>query len=253
VSRALRFAVALLVAVIAAWAVQHAHMSRQRASESAAQVEAAHVVAAQIAAARVAAAHIPAATRAADPQADGGSESPPDAQFPALKIPEQLPDFTLENRDGKPTPIATWRGKSLVLNFWATWCAPCRREIPVLQALDAEWHARNVAVIGIAVDRRDEALAFAAQFHIAYPLLIGEQDALDAATAMGVASPALPFTVFTDRRGQIVAVFVGELHRPQADLILGAVKNLNDDRIALRAARRAIADGLDELKANKTG
>lgn len=247
-SRALRFAVASLVVLAAAWAVERAHRSRQPSSETAAQVEAAHAVAAQIAAAQVAAARI-----ATDAQADVSQESPPDAQLPAIKIPEQLPDFTLENRDGKPTSIAAWRGKSLVLNFWATWCAPCRREIPVLQALDAEWHLRNVAVIGIAVDRRDEALAFAAQFHIAYPLLIGEQAALDAATAMGVASPALPFTVFTDRRGQIVAIFIGELHKPQADLILGAVKNLNDDRIALRAARRAIADGLDELKANKAG
>jgi len=237
VSRALRFAVASLVVVAAAWAIERAHRSRQPTSETAAQVEAAHAVAAQV----------------ADAQADVSLESPPDAQLAAIKIPEQLPDFTLENRDGKPTSIAAWRGKSLVLNFWATWCAPCRREIPLLQALDAEWHMRNVAVIGIAVDRRAQAVAFAEQFHIAYPLLIGEQAALDAATAMGVGSPALPFTVFTDRRGQIVAVFIGELHRPQADLILGAVKNLNDDRIALRAARRAIADGLDELKANKAG
>lgn len=249
-SKALRFALALLVAFVAAWAVEHAYRSSRPTSETAAQAEAARAVAAQVSAAQVAAEQSPAAT---DAQAEGGLESPLDAQVPTIKIPEQLPDFTLANRDGKPTSITAWRGKSLVLNFWATWCAPCRREIPVLQALDAEWHLHDVAVIGIAVDRRDEALAFAAQFHITYSLLIGEQDALDAATAMGVASPALPFTVFTDRRGQIVAVFVGELHKAQADLILGAVKNLNDDRIALQAARRAIADGLDELKANKAG
>jgi hypothetical protein len=58
-----------------------------------------------------------------------------------------------------------------------------------------------------------------------YPLLIGEQDALDAATALGVDSPVFPFTVFTDRRGEVVALFVGELHKPQAELILGGAES----------------------------
>ena len=77
-----------------------------------------------------------------------------------------------------------------------------------------------MAVIGIAVDDRDTVLAYADELKIAYPLLIGEQDALDAAAAFGVESPAFPFTVFTDRRGEVVALYVGELHKPQADLIL---------------------------------
>lgn len=192
---------------------------------------------------------MPIAARAG-PGSDAASATDP--PFTLVEIPARLPDFTLENRDGKPTSISAWRGKSLVLNFWATWCAPCRREIPVLQALDADWHARNIAVIGVAVDRRSEVLAFAQAFHINYPLLIGEQDALDAAIAVGVASPVFPFTVFTDRRGELVAVFVGELHRPQAELILGEVESLDDGHIALTAARRAIAEGLDELKGNST-
>src|ERR1022692_770545 len=83
VSRALRFAVASLVVVAAAWAVERAHRSRQPTSESAAQVEGA--------------------------QADVSLEPPPDAQLAAIKIPEQLPDYTLENRDGNPTSIAAWR------------------------------------------------------------------------------------------------------------------------------------------------
>jgi hypothetical protein len=66
-------------------------------------------------------------------------------------------------------------------------------------------------------------------------------------------SPALPFTVFTDRRGEIVALFVGELHRPQADFILSEVQNLNQARVALPEARRAIADGLEALAGKKGG
>jgi peroxiredoxin len=105
-------------------------------------------------------------------------------------------------------------------------------------------------VVGIAVDHRDKVLEFAERLKIAYPLLIGEQDALDAAAAFGVATPVFPFTVFTDRRGEIVAVFVGELHRPQAELILSQVQNLNKDLVELKAARQAIAEGLRALSSS---
>ncbi len=173
-------------------------------------------------------------------------------EVPQIRIPASLPAFTLADLAGKPTSITTWRGQSLVLNFWATWCAPCRREIPLLETLAAEWRPRGSAVVGVAVDHRAEVIAFAQQYHIAYPLLIGEQDALDAAAALGVDTPVFPFTVFTDRQGDIVAVFVGELHRPQADLILSVVAKLNDEHWELAAARRAIADGLAQIKAAGT-
>jgi len=165
------------------------------------------------------------------------------AYLPQIKIPEHLPAFTLADRNGKPTSIEAWHGKSLILNFWATWCAPCRREVPLLSELSQQ-AGPDFAVIGVAVDHRDQVVAFADQFHIRYPLLIGEQDALDAAGALGVESPLFPFTVFTDRRGEVVAVFVGELHRPQADLILGVVRALDADRVALSMARQEISEGL---------
>jgi len=163
------------------------------------------------------------------------------------KIPERLPAFSLADRTGKPTSISSFAGQSLVINFWATWCAPCRREIPLLQALQAEWAGRDTTVVGIAVDHRDSVLEFADRFKMTYPLLIGEQDALDAAAALGADTPVFPFTVFTDRRGEIVALFIGELHRPQAELILGEVQNLNQGSIELPAARQIIAAGLAQL------
>jgi len=173
--------------------------------------------------------------------------------LPPAKIPQRLPQFSLENKAGKSTPIASFAGKSLVINFWATWCAPCRREIPLLETLHSEWTGREVSVIGIAVDYRDKVLEFADRFKINYPLLIGEQDALDAAAAFGVASPVFPFTVFTDRRGEVVALYVGELHRPQAELILSQVDSLNQDLVQLPVAQRAIAEGLRALAAKTPG
>jgi peroxiredoxin len=181
---------------------------------------------------------------------DLASEGPVTGALPPPKIPDRLPQFSLADRAGKPTSIASFGDKSLIINFWATWCPPCRSEIPLLQSLHSEWAAREVSVVGIAVDHRDKVLEFAERLKIAYPLLIGEQDALDAAAAFGVATPVFPFTVFTDRRGEIVAVFVGELHRPQAELILSQVQNLNKDLVELKAARQAIVEGLRALSSS---
>jgi thiol-disulfide isomerase/thioredoxin len=164
-----------------------------------------------------------------------------------LRIPERLPEFSLGDRLGKPTSIAAWRGKSLIINFWATWCAPCRHEIPLLQSIRREWRQRNVEVVGIAVDYRDKVVAYADELKIAYPLLIGEDDALDVARRFGVDSPAFPFTIFTDQRGEVVALYVGELHKTQADLILGVVQSLNQNRVQLPEARHTIAEGLRSL------
>jgi thiol-disulfide isomerase/thioredoxin len=186
-----------------------------------------------------------------------GEASPPTSSdedaLPPPKIPDRLPQFSLQDRAGKSTPITAFAGKSLIINFWATWCAPCRSEIPLLETLHAEWAGRDVSVVGVAVDYRDKVLEFADRFKIAYPLLIGEQDALDAAAALGVETPVFPFTVFTDRRGEVVALFVGQLHRPQAELILSEVQHLNQGLEQLPAARQAIAEGLHALQAKQPG
>jgi peroxiredoxin len=224
---------AVMGLAVGIWAGMHFHSSRPAASGTAA------------------------ASGASSMQVPVGEASPPDPldlqatldQVPhtALKIPARLPDFSLNDRSGRPTPVATWSGKSLVLNFWATWCAPCRREIPLLKSLSGAWGQRGVQVVGIAVDYRDKVAAYADQLAIPYPILVGEEDALDVAAKFGVDSPVFPFTVFTDRRGQVVTLYVGELHQSQADLILAAVQNVNDGRLDLAEAQRTIAAGLRAL------
>ena len=177
--------------------------------------------------------------------ATAGPEGPPQAGVaPPRSIPDQLPAFTLQNPEGRAMPVSTWQGKSLIVNFWATWCAPCRREMPLLQSLDRDWDARGFRVLGIAVDHPEAVRSFARSLQISYPLLVGDEDALDVAARLGVTSPVFPFTVFTDRRGQIVALYVGELHKAETDLILAAVVAVNQDQLAVAAARRQIAAGL---------
>jgi len=200
------------------------------------------------------AAAIKTAVGEASPPIPSDFEAPFDAPADnAAKIPERLPSFSLSDRNGKSTPISHWAGKSLILNFWATWCAPCRREIPLLKSLNGQWSARGVEVVGIAVDYREKVVAYADELKIPYTLLVGEQDALDVVAQFGVDTPVFPFTVFTDQRGQVVALYLGELHQAQADLILGEVDKLNHGRLELAEARRNIAAGLHVLAPDRAG
>jgi thiol-disulfide isomerase/thioredoxin len=235
-ARALRIAGALLLAAFGLWAGLRVYSSRVPTQAAGPLPPATRPPAGAV--------RVPAGEASAPAEVDGPGDP---AESVAARIPDRLPEFSLGDRAGKPTSITAWRGKSLVINFWATWCAPCRHEIPLLQSIRSDWRDRNFEVVGIAVDHRDKVLAFAKELGIAYPLLIGEEDALDAAGAFGVASPAFPFTVFTDQRGDVVALYVGELHRPQADLILGVVQSLNQNRVQLPQARHLIAAGLRSL------
>jgi thiol-disulfide isomerase/thioredoxin len=147
--------------------------------------------------------------------------------------------------------LRDWSGKSLIVNFWATWCAPCRREIPLLEKLQRERAAEGFQVIGIAADFRDQVLEYAKQMKIQYPLLIGEQEALDAASAFGVDAVGFPFTIFSDASGRVIVAHMGELTADEADLILGAVADLNKGSLSLAAARQRIAAGMPALQHQK--
>jgi thiol-disulfide isomerase/thioredoxin len=161
-------------------------------------------------------------------------------------IPEVLPDIAMDDRDGRRRKLAEWSGRPLLINFWATWCAPCRREIPLLKQLRAERREQNLEVIGIAVDFRDEVLRYADQIGLDYPLLIGEDEGLAAAGAFGM-DLVLPFSVFADRQGRIVTLKVGELHAAEAAFILDRIREVDTGRMELAAARKSIADELKEL------
>jgi thiol-disulfide isomerase/thioredoxin len=152
-----------------------------------------------------------------------------------------LPEFSLQNRAGQMQSIRSWPGKSMIVNFWATWCAPCRKEIPLLKEIAKGEAKAGFQVVGIAVDFRDEVIKYADEINIDYPLLIGEQDGLAAADAFGVRSLGLPFTAFTDNQGRIVTLLMGELTRPKAKIILNTVKRVNKGELTPDAARAAIA------------
>ncbi len=164
----------------------------------------------------------------------------PVPEAPASVIPDRRPDVTLADRDGKLRSLSEWDGRPQIINFWATWCAPCRREIPMLNELARDPALAEFALIGIAIDFREDVLRFLAETPIEYTVLIGEQDGLDASAAFGMRSLGLPYTAFVDRSGRIVTIHLGELHRPQADVILSAVRALDAGEIDLQTAQQRI-------------
>jgi peroxiredoxin len=181
----------------------------------------------------------------------GGAQS---GRKPSRVIPAVLPDFALATVDGPLRKLSSFQHPSLIVNFWATWCAPCRREIPLLRQLRNERGERGVEVLGIAVDFREDVLKYAAKIGLDYPLLIGEEDGLAAADAFGI-DPVFPFTVFADAKRRIVAVKVGELHADEAAFILDHIELLNAGRLTLEVVQtliRAELQRLDALRVEKS-
>jgi len=168
----------------------------------------------------------------------------PASQESSDGVPATLPDFTLGDLEGKPRSILSWPGKSMIVNFWATWCGPCRREIPLLRELQQKHGAEGFQIVGVAVDIREDVVKYAQEIGIDYPVLIGEQDGLEAVNKFGQGSIGFPFTVFTDNRGRIVLFHLGEIHKEQADILLGAVRDVNSGKLTPAAARVVVAKQL---------
>ncbi|HYM35757.1 MAG TPA: TlpA disulfide reductase family protein [Steroidobacteraceae bacterium] len=159
-----------------------------------------------------------------------------------------IPDVSLPNRAGEKQSLRAWPGKSMVINFWATWCAPCRKEIPLLKEVAKSEASSGFQVVGVAIDFRDDVIKYADNIKMDYPILIGEQEGLAAADAFGVNSAGLPFTVFTDEKGRIVTIYMGELTRAKVDTIFSNVKRVNHGELTPEAARGAIASKLQSLQ-----
>ncbi|MBV8341842.1 MAG: TlpA family protein disulfide reductase [Gammaproteobacteria bacterium] len=162
------------------------------------------------------------------------------------RLPAELPAISLPTVDGVTRSLSDWRGRPLLINFWATWCEPCRREVPLLETLRHERAAQGLEVVGIAVDSVDAVRQYVPSHGIDYPVLVGEQGGAAAALAFG-AEPVLPFSVFADRRGEVVTLKVGELHRDEAELILDRIREVDAGTLDLAAARAGISAAIRSL------
>ncbi len=123
--------------------------------------------------------------------------------------------LALPDLNGMDQHLEQWKGKVLFVNFWATWCAPCREEMPEFVKAQREFGGRGLQFVGIAVDEADKVRQFAAEIGLNYPALLGGYGAIELSRTFGNRVGALPFTIVIDRAGRIVHRQLGPMKKEQ--------------------------------------
>ena len=143
------------------------------------------------------------------------SSSEPDSTAVASLMKANLPDT-----QGQTNALSEWRGKVLLVNFWATWCPPCVEEMPELVDLQNSSEIKNLQIVGIGVDSPSNIQQFTKKFQISYPILVAGMEGTEIARALGNQAGGLPFTVLIDADGRVRQTYLGRLNMNQvkADL-----------------------------------
>jgi len=139
----------------------------------------------------------------------------PDSGSVARLMAASLPDL-----DGKTQALAQWRGNVLVVNFWATWCEPCLKEIPGFVRMQEKFRNQGLQFVGIAIDNVAKVREFAAKYHMNYPVLVGEMAAVELTRTAGNDLGGLPFTVILDRKGRLIQTELGGLDEQKLTTII---------------------------------
>lgn len=150
------------------------------------------------------------------------------------------PEFTLPDLAGTERDFSEWQGKHRLINFWATWCAPCRREIPLLKRFQDEHAEDGFQVLGIAVDYPEEVSAYAETAEFNYPILVGQEDAMSVAESSGIEFIGMPFTMIVAADGEYLSAYIGELHQQQLDTMVAVLTKLDRGEINKDGARAAL-------------
>ena len=168
--------------------------------------------------------------------------APPSEKAAPATAPNALevvshPEFELPDIEGTTRAFSEWQGRNRLINFWATWCAPCRREIPLLKEFQEQQAGNGFQVIGIAVDFPEEVAAYAEDAGFNYPVLIGQQDAMAVAESSGIEFIGMPFTMFVASDGEYVGAYIGELHQEHLDSLVDIMTRLDRLEISKDEAR----------------
>lgn len=142
------------------------------------------------------------------------SDAPDAAAVSALTV-TQFKDLS-----GQAGSLEQWRGRVLVVNFWASWCPPCLEEIPGLVRIHRELAPKGLQIVGIAVDSADNARKSATQLEVRYPVLVAGMEVIDLTRRLGNRAGALPYTLILDRNGKIVATHLGLISEAELTRII---------------------------------
>jgi thiol-disulfide isomerase/thioredoxin len=134
-----------------------------------------------------------------------------------------LTGSALPDLEGTPQQLGQWHGKVVLVNFWATWCAPCREEIPLLIKLQQRYGEKGLQLVGIAIDQPQKVRPYAAEMGMNFPILIGGTDGIELARTLGNAAGVLPFTVVIDRQGKIAKREVGVVKEAPMESLLSSL------------------------------
>ncbi len=141
-----------------------------------------------------------------------------DGAQPSGRVGEQLaqlPAFRLPGLDGEPIDSADWQGRVVVINYWATWCPPCRTEMPYFIEAHDKYGSLGLQVVGIAIDQPNLVQDFVDVYNIDFPVMIGGVEGMKLSEKMGNRFDSLPFTAIYDRDGNAVAAQAGAISREQ--------------------------------------
>lgn len=156
------------------------------------------------------------------------NDSPKSAEISQINVPKIRPAFSMPDLEGKIRQISEWNDKVVVLNFWATWCPPCLREMPIFIKLREDLSDQPFEIIGVAIDQRDPVQDFVDQLGVEYPILLGEITGIRIMQDYGNQLSTLPYTVVINRQREIVKVFRKEVSRQEILQAIGPLLNLKD-------------------------
>lgn len=136
-----------------------------------------------------------------------------EAKEAAAMVTQYRPGFVLPDLDGVQRNMDEWNGKVVVVNFWAEWCPPCKREMPMFMELQEQYASQGLQFVGIAIDEAFRVENFVDTLGVEYPILLGGEAALDVSKSYGNSIGTLPHTALVGRDGTILAIYRGEVAR----------------------------------------